>query len=38
MFLFKTAPGEISITDDGYGWMDDESFQKITLESGNVSF
>ncbi|KAJ3373238.1 histone methyltransferase set2 [Kappamyces sp. JEL0680] len=34
MLLFQTPPGQGEIPEDGYGWMDDESYQKITLENG----
>ncbi|KAI8897690.1 hypothetical protein BC833DRAFT_592739, partial [Globomyces pollinis-pini] len=34
LFLFATQAGIIEIPEDGYGWMDDESYQRFVLENG----
>ncbi|KAJ3275474.1 hypothetical protein HDV01_000301 [Terramyces sp. JEL0728] len=33
LFLFASQ-GQAEIAEDGYGWMDDESYQRFTLENG----
>jgi hypothetical protein len=35
LFLFQSPlPGTIEIPDDGYGWMDQEQFQRVSLDQG----
>jgi hypothetical protein len=36
MFLFRTHTGQVEIPEDGYGWLDDEQYQRFTLENGMV--
>lgn len=36
MFLYKVNSGDISIPDDGYGWMDDEVFSKATVGTQEI--
>jgi hypothetical protein len=36
MFVYKVRTGELSVPDDGYGWMDDETTQRLLLETGKV--
>ena len=36
MFLYKVRMGEANIPEDGYGWMDDETSQRVVLDSGKV--
>lgn len=34
IFLFATPPAQQPLPEDGYGWLDDESFQTVALENG----